>query len=252
LSLAFLDKNTLVFATGRRAGNADALRVYAVPSTKTTRLANETALSIDVCSAGDAPSNHELDIRGVAVGADSILVACHSNMHQNGIVRITFNHGKPSPPRLLVPLPVTERFGVPDGITMSPEGYLVVGQMSEPTAQGSSELAFYDAHSGTLLSRFSTDLRHIVSLAYHPKSGRLYALDFTGEEHADDGLYRLDSILTNGKPDVRARKIVSLNRPTSMAIDPNGSIYVTILGSSDDETDDDQKSGKLLRIKGDL
>ena len=64
--------------------------------------------------------------------------------------------------------------------------------MGEVNVAGDSLLTFYDAKTGKLITSIKTGLSDIVGLAYHPKSGKLYAVDFSWVDPTKGGLYRLD------------------------------------------------------------
>ena len=80
----------------------------------------------------------------------------------------------------------------PVGITISPRGEIVVGQMGEVNKPNDSLLTFYSGSTGKKLMNLETNLFDITALAYHPKTGLLYATDFAWMEPAEAGLYRID------------------------------------------------------------
>ena len=143
----------------------------------------------------------------------------------------------------------------PGGIALSPENHLVVAQIGSRDEPGDSKLAFYSP-AGELLDIFPTGLNDIVSLAYGPKSKRLYALDFSWENPKKGGLYKL--VAVDSKDGCEAELIAKLERPTSMTFDQSGNLYITVCGMIGDSRSDsitlvDEEftaPGKLLLIPG--
>ena len=109
-----------------------------------------------------------------------------------------------------------------------------------------STLAFYVPASANLALSLDTGLNDIFALAYSP-SGQLYAVDFSREDEASGGVYRLDDAIINGQQACQAVKIASVVRPTALAFSPDGTLYVTSFGASDGEN-----QGVLLKITGNL
>ena len=131
----------------------------------------------------------------------------------------------------------------PTGITISPRGELVIGCAGQ-IGETDSSIAFVNSVGGQLLMNLGTGLSDISAVAYSSKTGRLYVLDAAWKEPSG-GLFRLDAALIDGKPGVRAVKILQLERPTAMAFWPDGTLYVTTHGA-------DPADGQLLRLTGGL
>ena len=131
----------------------------------------------------------------------------------------------------------------PTGITISPRGELVIACAGQIGGTDSS-IAFVNSISGQLLMNLATGLSDTCAVAYSSKTGHLYVLDVAWDEPSG-GLFRLDAALIDGKPGVRAVKILQLERPTAMAFWPDGTLYVTTHGPAAGE-------GQLLRIMGGL
>ena len=104
---------------------------------------------------------------------------------------------------------------------------------------GDSLLTFYDPASGKLQKSLETGLSDITGLAYSPKTGKLYATDFSWAAPDDAGLFELN-------PETgEATKIISLQKPTGLAFDKRGRLYITEFGA-DGET---KPTGSLRRIR---
>ena len=93
----------------------------------------------------------------------------------------------------------------------------------------------------------ATGLHDIVGLAISPQSGRLYAVDFASIAPEEGGLYRLDLKKDEGEMVCRATRLMPLDRPTAMAFTPDGTLFVTSLGSLNRE----HEGGLLIRVYND-
>ena len=140
-------------------------------------------------------------------------------------------------------LPTKEAVGrdAPVAITVNSDRDLVIGQMGEVDVPGDSLLSIYDARTGQLKASYETGLHDITGLAYTP-DGTLYATDFAWSDASQGGLFTLK---VSG--DVcRATKLFGLDKPTAVAADDDGNLYVTMFGTAEDGSD--SKPGQLLRI----
>jgi DNA-binding beta-propeller fold protein YncE len=90
-------------------------------------------------------------------------------------------------------------------------------------------LAFYDPTNGSLKRKLKTGLRDVSGLAYSPKTQTLYATDFAWKTPHEGGLFALkiegDTVTTT--------KIAALDKPTALAFDPAGHLYVSVIGTAD-------------------
>ena len=137
----------------------------------------------------------------------------------------------------------------PAAITMSPRREVVVGQMGEINDQKDSLLTFYDQKSKSLLMSLPAEMFDLVGLAYSPKTGRLYGVDYSWADPKQGGLYRLDAVRRDGKQVVKATKLIELDQPTALAFNDDGELFITVFGNGDGK--DESKApatGKLLKI----
>ncbi len=134
-------------------------------------------------------------------------------------------------------------------LALSKRNELVVAGAGKFDKTPDSTLSFYDPSNAKLLLNMPTGLLDIVGLAYSPKTGLLYAVDLAWADDKQGGLFRLDATQTDGMIGVKAVKITSLDRPTSLAFAPDGTLYITTLGAAKTAA---EKSGQLLKITGNL
>jgi glucose/arabinose dehydrogenase len=100
------------------------------------------------------------------------------------------------------------------------------------------------------MANAKTGLYDIADLAYSPKSGKLYVVDFAWMDTSKGGLFRLDVKQDGDAMKVTAEKILSLDKPSALAFSPDGTLYVTVFGTAKEGAS--KKPGKLLKIEGDL
>ena len=121
--------------------------------------------------------------------------------------------------------------------------------MGSRDTPGDSVLAFYSP-VGELLDKFPTGLNDIVALAYGPRKKRLYALDFNWANPREGGLYRLVGV--DNEEGCEAKLIAKLHRPTAMAFDRRGNLYVTTIGFDAPQSRDLAPSENVYENNGKL
>lgn len=244
-ALAFQGTDSLVVAACGMKDGKDFLCVYSVPAVGTPPIrADQTTLTVGPLPEAD-PSRVAAGRYGLAVEGAAVFVTggekakgwvCRANLHGS-------EHGL-----LETLISTTDAFdvGAPLGVTISPRGEIVVGQMGGRDIPEDSLLSFYNARTGKLLLRLHTGLYDISALAYSSKQKHLlYALDFAGTRPDHGGLYRLDAFWKRGRQTVQAVKIASLDKPTDMAFAPDGALYVTLMGT---DAGGVRKTGRLVRF----
>jgi len=103
--------------------------------------------------------------------------------------------------------------------------------------------AFYDPANGSLKRKLKVDLRDVSGLAYSPKTRTLYATDFAWKTPHEGGLFALSIEGDN----VKTTKIVPLDKPTALAFDPHGHLYVSVIGTANKSSGTDP--GSLVYFK---
>ena len=131
---------------------------------------------------------------------------------------------------LFATMSATESAG-PGPITFTPDGKEFVVGLAGSTDSDSADsvLAFYDPTNASLKRKLKTTLRDVSGLAYSPKTHMLYATDFAWKTPHEGGLFALK---IEGDT-VTATKIVRADKPTALAFDPAGHLYVSIIGTAD-------------------
>lgn len=249
LGLAFLNENELVVGDGSLVDGAELVRVYEIPKAGETIPAEKMKQSLGPIVAGAESAKGEGNFYGVAVTPGAVYVTANGDDTKGWVLRSVRDGNKLGP---LTPFLATKpavEVDAPVGITISPIGQIVVSQMGEMNIPGDSLLTVYDTE-GKLKLKAATGLHDIAAVAYSPKSGKLYAVDFAWVDNKQGGLFRLDVTGEGTAAKVTATKIVALDKPSAMAFAADGTLYVTVFGTAAEG--DAKKPGKLLEIKGDL
>jgi DNA-binding beta-propeller fold protein YncE len=245
LGLAFLDKNTLVVGGGGLPDGQELLRVYTLPEDGKPIKADAMKTSFALAEDGDVKG--EGNFYALAVTPEAIYVTCNGDDTKGWVSRATIKDGEVTGfERYLATKEATE-VDAPVGITIAPQGgYLVVGQMGEINVPGDSLLTFYDPNSKEKLMNLKTGLHDIASVAYSPR--QMYVLDYAWADPTQGGLFQIinDETAESG---MRTKSILSLDKPTAMAFDSDGSLYITILGKADENSNSE---GKLIQIEAGL
>jgi len=240
LGLTFLDKDRLVVGGGSRKPGEDLVRIYRVPGKPlgpTDWMKEDTAVAtLGPIKSGKDTLKGEGTFYGVAVGADAIWVTCQGDDSKGWVAKAEIKDAKSSELKLgeLKPLiqtkTVTET-ALPSAITFTPDGKeLIVGQMGDTDSETTdSILAFYDPTNGSLKRKLKAGLRDLTGLAYSPKTKTLYATDLSLKSPFSGGLFAL---AIDGET-VKTTKIAPLDKPTALAFDAAGHLYVSILGPSE-------------------
>jgi DNA-binding beta-propeller fold protein YncE len=276
LGLVFLDDKTLIVGGGDMKDGDEIVRVFDVPEAGKTVNANDAKQKL-----GPLPKTDQLQAEGnfydVAIvkseskTADGkteshtyLFVSSNGDDTKGWVLRAEHKDGKFDELKRSIPTKeLTGGTNAPVGLAISPKGRLVVGQMGPvATPEKNSLLTFYSPKDGTLLMNLKADLYDIADLAYAPAGKALdhtfaeptdvrllYAVDFAWAKTDEGGLFRLDD---DGKKQddktkaVKTTKVCSLDKPTAMAFDKDGGLYVTVFGTA--KEGDKEKPGKLVKI----
>jgi DNA-binding beta-propeller fold protein YncE len=257
LGLAFLDKDHLVVGDGSRKAGEDFVRVYKIPAKlpgANDWIKEDTAVaSLGPIKAGKDSAKGEGTFYGVAVGAGAIWTTSQGDPTKGWVAKAEIKDAKSSELKIgelkpsIATTSTTDSAG-PGPITFTPDGKeLLVGLVgSTDSDSADSVLAFYDPTNGSLKRKLKTTLRDVSGLAYSPKTHTLYATDFAWKTPHEGGLFAL---AIEGDT-VKATKITSLDKPTALAFDPTGHLYVSVFGTADKGKNTDP--GALLYFRSGL
>jgi len=244
LGLVFLNKNTLVVGGGDKPDGEEQLRVFTVPAAGSPAVKVSDATASFAIEATDDLKG-EGNFYGLAANGKSVFVTCNGDDTKGWISRASRKKNTLSDFARFLPTKEATEVDAPIAAVISPKGQLVVGQGGEVTVPEDSLLTFYNPKTGKMLLNLSTGLYDITGLAYSADGKSLFATDFAWMKTEDGGLFQLISSDDNGKQSIEAKKMVSLDKPTALAV-KDDAIYVTVFGSPAEGSD--EKAGKLVKI----
>jgi DNA-binding beta-propeller fold protein YncE len=244
LGIAFIDDEHLVVGDGSQVDTDEVIRVFEIeaePADKPIKAADAEV------TLGPLGSSEELKAEGnyyaVAVTGGYVFATANGDDTKGWIVRAKLDDdGHPSDLERFIATKEAVEVDAPVAITVNKDGDLVVGQMGEITLPGDSLLSVYDPKTGKLKSNHETGLSDITGLAYSPASGKLYATDFVWHDTSKGGLFELS---VSGD-ECTATKIADLDKPTALAFDKKGNLYVSVIGTKEEGSE--KPSGRVVRM----
>ncbi len=241
LGLVFLDKDTLVVGGGGNVDDKELFRVYKVPQ------AGKSIKADDMCGSATLPANANLKAEGnyygVAAAGNAVYVTCNGDDTKGWVAKAEVSDSGVKFKRYIATKEATE-VDAPVAVAVSPKGQIVIGQMGEITVPEDGLLTFYNAKNGKMQRNFEVGLSDITGVAFNPKKkNQIYATDFAWHDTSQGGLFRLVPKKDGDTQTVEAKKVVGLDKPTALAFDKDGALYITVIGDGD---------GKLLKISSGL
>ena len=252
LGLLFLDKETLVVGGGGLPNGEDLISVFKVPavgeeSIKASATHGDT-FALPASLIGDQVTKPgEGNFYGLARGTAGIFVTSSGDDAKGWVSLATLEQDKITKFERKIATKEATQIDSPMAATVSPQGYLVIGQMGETKNVTDSLLTFY-SQSGTKLGAgaYRTGLNDITGLAYGPRHGRLFALDYNWANPKQGGLFKLVAIEEN---DTQCEAVLMsrLEKPTALAFTTDGDCYITLAGSA--KPADGIPDGQLIFIR---
>ncbi|MDP7303006.1 MAG: hypothetical protein QGG09_07890 [Pirellulaceae bacterium] len=244
LGLVFLNKDTLVVGGGDKPDGDELLRVFSVPGVGSPAIkASDATGSFNMPATEDVKG--EGNFHGLAATNKAVFVTCNGDDTKGWIARAVLEKGKVTEFKRFLPTKEATDIDAPIAAVISPKGQLVIGQGGEVTVPEDALLTFYNAKTGKMLLNLKTGLYDITGLAYSADGKKLFATDFAWMKTTEGGLFQLVGTNDNGKQSVEAKKLVSLDKPTALAV-IDDTIYVTVFGTPTEGSD--ARSGKLVRV----
>jgi glucose/arabinose dehydrogenase len=247
LGLAFLDDTTLVVGDGSLPDGEELVRIYDVsaeplPVDQVKKADDMLASAGPITPDPDVSVNGEGNFYGVAVLGNDIFVTGNGDDTKGWVSRVRYEKDSKLELEPFIATKVATETDAPAGSTTR-DGQLVVSQLGEVTTNNAdSLLTFYDPASGNLLKNLTAGLKDVCGIAYSPKTDKLYAVDFSWSDASAGGLFRLDI----EEDTVQVTRIAKLDRPTALAFAPDGTLYVTLIGTAHQ----DGKPGQVITFKG--
>lgn len=240
LGLLFLDKNTLVVGGGDLPDGEELLYVFDLTDMKEPLKASAPKAKFALAAEGEVKGEGNFYALAMADGA--IFATSNGDDTKGWVARANLEGNNVKSFERSIATKEAVEVDAPVGITTSPKGELVIGQMGEVNVPNDSLLTFYDPKTKEKLLNLPTQLFDITGLAYSPR-GQLYATDFAWMDTTQGGLFQL---LKDADKGVKTKKIVALDKPTAMAFGPDGTLYVTVFGPEAKEGE--PKKGAVMKI----
>jgi DNA-binding beta-propeller fold protein YncE len=241
LGITFLDRETLLVGCAIQEGTSNAVSVYRLRERPKAINASNSDSKHDL-KATDAKNETEF-FWGLAFGGTSLFVTCEGPnewIASASISERTITDLKP----LVSPAALFET-KAPSPIVRSPEGFLSVGFAGARDGSPDSLLAFFE-EDGKFLGSIRLGLLDVSGLAYGPNQKQLFAIDYSHAQPENGALFRLTE---SGTSEVcEKHEIMKLSRPTAMAFDSLGNLYVAVCGES--KPGSEKNPGSVIKISG--
>jgi hypothetical protein len=247
LGMTMWGNDRIIVCDGSRKDGEELVRIYKVEDKvpAAPRKEADAEFTLGPIALGDLSPKGEGNFYAAAIFNDAIFVTSNGDDTKGWVAKSALVDGKPGPLTPTIATKEATQVDAPEGITTKPDGSeLVIGQGGEVNVAGDSLLTFYDKE-GKLVKSYKTGLNDITGLAYSP-SGKLYAVDFSWVDTAQGGLFELVLEGDECKP----KKILSLDRPTALAFDKEGGLFITVFGTG--EKQPEPKEGETPKPAGAL
>lgn len=247
LGVGMLGDDHLVVADGSHPDEKEVVLVIKVgkESPKTPHTAKDAAFVLGPIKAGKDSAKGEGNYFGVAINKQAIFITCNGDDTKGWVAKSDLKAGKPGELTPFIATKIATNVDAPVGITLSKDGKdLVISQMGEMNVANDSLLTTYNPADGKLIKALKTGLHDIAGLAYSPKTGKLYVVDFAWVKTSEGGLFEL----TVEGDKVTATKVLSLDKPTALTFGKDGHLYIAEFGTSTDE----KPAGKIIRVDAEL
>jgi len=262
LGLDFLGEDTLIVGDGSRPDGEEVVRSYKIadapaqtPTPETNPLKTYGPIKEGADTAeGEKTTKPEGNFYDVAVGPTGVFITSNGDDTKGWVHKIAVQDGKPA--ETMVPTIATKadvQVDAPVPIEFSPDkSELYVGQMGEINVPNDSLLLVYDPNSGDLKKQYPLGLHDPAGMAFSPKTKKLYVSDFAWAKPEEAGLFEVT--LEGDK--ATTKKIMQLDKPTALAFDKDGKLFVTVIGTADPNAKTKEgeplSPGKLLVIDAGL
>lgn len=262
LGVEFLDESTLIVGDGSRPDGEEVVRTYKIadtpaetptPEGNAEKTFGPITEGLDT-ALGEQTTKPEGNFYDIAVGKTGVFISSNGDDTKGWILKIDLNDGELGDtmvPTIATKVDVQVDAPVPLEFNAD-KTELYVGQMGEINVPNDSLLLVYDPESGELKKQYQLGLHDPAGLAISPKTEKIYISDFAWVKPEEGGLFEV----TLDGDKATTKKILSLDKPTALAFDEDGKLYVTVCGTADPEakTSDGEplSPGKLLVIDAGL
>lgn len=255
LGVTMWGTDRIIVADGSRKDGQELVRIYKVgeqaPAPGAIPKEDAAEFTLGPIAPGDQSPMGEGNFYASVVWNDAIYITSNGDDTKGWVAKSEIKDGKPGPLTPSIATKEQVEVDAPIAITINPDkSELVIGQGGEVNMPSDSLLTTYGA-DGKLIKKYATGLNDIVGLAYSP-SGKLYAVDFAWVDPTQGGLFEL----TIEGDTCKATKIeladkdgkpLTLDRPTALAFDKEGGLYISVFGTGKDTGD--KPKGGVIRVE---
>lgn len=244
LGVSLWGNDRLIVSDGSRKDAEELVRIYKIADAPPAKPNAEDSaeFTLGPIAAGEVSEKGEGNFYASVVWNDAIYITANGDDTKGWILKSEIKDGKPGALTGAIASKQQTEVDAPIAIAVSPDkSQLVVSQGGEVNVPGDSLLTMYGA-DGKLTKKLKTGLHDITGLAYSP-SGKLYAVDFAWADTKQGGLFEL---VIEGE-EVKPKKILSLDRPTALAFDKEGGLYITVFSLGKDTGEN--PTGGLIRVE---
>jgi hypothetical protein len=277
LGLLFLNQNLLMVGDGGHVDGEELIYLFDVAQPRVQRAENAKTILGPIGPTPGKTAKGEGNFYALAYYAPTaVFFTTNGDDTKGWVAKINLKDNTPDP-KIELAIPTKQYTGdvdAPVAITISPDKKLIIGQMGEVAGKGKDSLLLvYDPVTLKPLAKAETGLYDITALAYHPTTNKLYALDYAWESPKEGGLFRLDVSGEGASFKVKAERVAytyeagkddaklpfagdpaAMDKPTAMAFDTAGNLYITMIGSAKEGAKEGSKTakhpGRLVRITG--
>ncbi|MBI1314974.1 hypothetical protein GC176_27085 [bacterium] len=248
LGLAFIDANHLVVGDGSRPDGEELVRVYKVGAEAAAEPQSEgkALYTLGPITASDQTAKGEGNFYGVAADGERLFVTCNGDDTKGWVASAKIKDGKPGKLKLSIATKEATEVDAPGPVCFTKMGKgVIVGQIGEVNVEGDSLITIYSP-AGKLTRKLTTTLNDVAGLAWSG-SGKLYATDFSWVDASKGALYQV-MLGKMDATDAKSKKILSLDKPTGIAFDEDGTAYIAVFGTAPEGSD--APSGQIIKVSG--
>lgn len=230
LGLLFLPNGLLAVGDGGKKDGDDLVYFFELGNAP---LEENEALTLESASFVSGPFGPSRESKrgegnyfGLAANESTIFATSHGDDTKGWISTIKFDERPAEEIEPFIESKVVTELDAPGGIVLTSDGSLLASQIGELNEWSRSVLAFYDASTGELKQKITTDLHNITDIAFSPKTNELYAIDFSWSDKQLGGLFRLK---IEGS-ECTSTRLAYLVHPVALEFDEDGNLYISVIG----------------------
>lgn len=234
--LVFRSRNRVLMAQAAKDGSAIRVVEFDIDDDSLPMSRDEQSLRFEY-----QPDSGTAELTGLTRESDLLVLS--TGKHQ-WLLKAKIRSGPPAELEPFIRTQDVTEIGSPRTVTFSHKGYLVDVEQGEETADGATLVFYHPVNiAEEPLLQLPIELSGVVSLAYSPETGNLYAASRAADS-SQSGVYRLDAHYdaSSGDQSCQAVRVVEVEDPTALVFDNSGALFIATAGA------EGESNGKLLRV----